>query len=202
LGNSPKTATMKKIMMLVMLTLAGFFLSEAGAQFTPGIKGGLSFARLTGFDGNTRTTGHAGIFLHHTINNRWCVQPEILYSGEGQHYFSEDEERTIALGYISVPVMVQYYPTRQLYFEFGPQLGFLVSAEDKGMGNDIVNVKSDFTKTQVSFNVGAGITATNRLGFYGRYNFGLTDVSLFDNIVDHSQVGQLGITYRLEHHSR
>ena len=183
-----------KIMILVVLSIS---VLTTSAQFTPGIKGGFNFATLTGFSGNARVGAHAGLFFHHTINDRLCFQPEILYSGEGQRYFDDGEERTLALDYIQIPLMIQYFPVKQLYFEFGPQLGILASAQDKGGGTNY-NVKDDFAPTQVGLNIGVGVKASNSLGFYGRYNFGLTDVSRFDNIVDQSRVGQLGMSIRLK----
>lgn len=184
-------------MKTITMLLAGLFFSLlVSAQFTPGIKGGLNFAHLTGFSGNDRVGIHAGVFLHHTINANWCVQPEVLYSMEGQKYFNSGEERTLALNYIQVPVMIQYYPARQFYLEFGPQFGLLVNAVDKGNDGDI-NAKGDFTSGQIGLDLGAGFHVTREVILYGRYCFGLTDVSKFDNIVDHSQVGQLGIAIRL-----
>ena len=193
-----KSVIMKKLRWVLLVAVFCFFVIDVHAQITTGVKAGFNFARLSGFDGNSRVSGHVGLFLNHRINSLWSFQPELLYSGEGQLFFREGEERTIALGYINVPLIVQYYPARQLYFEFGPQLGFLVSAEDKGRGNDIINAKSDFRSTQIALDLGVGVQATNRVGFYGRYNFGLTDVSLFDDIVDHSLVGQIGMTIRLQ----
>ena len=173
--------------------------SSACAQVAVGIKGGVNFANLSGFEGNSRVSGHAGVFLHNTINNKWCFQPELLYSGEGQRYFSNGEERTLALDYIQLPLMIQYYPTSQLYFEFGPQVGVLVSAQDKGDETAHTNVKDDFSTAQIALGVGLGYKVTNQVILYGRYNFGLTDVTTFDNLVDHSRVGQLGIAVRLKH---
>ena len=184
----------KKIFLLPAILL--LFVLSINAQIVPGLKGGLNFGTLSGFEGNSRVSGHVGVFLHHTINPRWCFQPELLYSGEGQRYIStEGEERTLALDYIQVPLMMQYYPVRQLYFEFGPQVGILASARDKG--RDVVNANNDFTPAQLGLNLGVGVQATRNIGFYGRYNFGLTDVSRFDNIVDQSRVGQLGMSVRL-----
>ncbi len=181
-----------------MLAGLSLFFLPVHAQFIPGIKGGVSFGTLSGFSGDSRVSGHAGFFLHHTINNHWCFQPELLYSGEGQRYVSDGVERTIKLGYIEVPLMIQYYALQQLYFEFGPQFGVLVSAGNKPTGGNEINVKSDFRSTQFGLNIGAGVNVNKSLGFYGRYDFGLTDVSLFDNIVDHSQVAQVGMTIRLK----
>lgn len=182
--------------MILLLAAVCFSLLPAQAQVTPGLKGGFNSASLTGFNGNSRVSAHAGFFLHNTINSRWCFQPELLYSGEGQKYFSDGEERTLALDFIQVPLMIQYYPVRQFYLEFGPQFGILASAQDKG-SNANFNVKEDFSTTQIGLNLGLGVNANRSLGFYGRYNFGLTDVTKFDNVVDQSRVGQVGMTIRL-----
>jgi hypothetical protein len=182
-------------------TMAIFFFSlhTMNAQIAAGVKAGVNFASLSGFSGDSRISVHGGLFLNHAINKNWSIQPELLYSGEGQRYISDGFERTIALEYVQIPLMIQYSPINQLYFEVGPQLGLLASARDKGTveGTDF-NVKNDFANTQVGLNVGVGIKAGYSLGFYGRYSFGLTDVSYFDNIVDQSRVGQVGMFIRLK----
>jgi hypothetical protein len=199
LALSLKIISKSKIMKtkMIIMTLVGVGLSLlTRAQIISGIKVGVNSAHLSGFRGTDRVGVNAGLFLHHTINNNWCFQPELLYSAEGQRYVADGEQRTLALDYLQVPLMIQYFPVRQLYFEFGPQFGLLLSATDKGpSGNE--NAKSDFTGGQVGMNLGVGVQINNQIGLYGRYTFGLTDVSQFDNIVDHSQVGQIGMAIRL-----
>jgi hypothetical protein len=191
---------MKKVTTILSLAVFSVFFSSVSAQQAIGIKGGVNIANLSGFEGRSRVSGHAGVFLHHTINKNWCFQPELLYSGEGQRYVSGGVERTLALGYLQLPLMIQYYPAPQVYFEAGPQFGLLLSAEDKvDEESGHINAKDDFTAAQVALGVGIGFKATEQLIVYGRYNFGLTDVTRFDNIIDHSQVGQLGIAIRLKH---
>ena len=98
--------------------------------------------------------------------------------------------------------MIQYYPAPNFYLEAGPQVGLLLSARDKVEEFDefdeepAINVKQDFSTAQVALAIGAGYKVTDKVILYGRYNFGLTDVSVFDDIVDHSRVGQLGIAIR------
>ena len=192
---------MKKVITILSVTVVGLFFSTVNAQQAVGIKGGVNIANLSGFEGRSRISAHAGVFLHHTINKNWCFQPELLYSGEGQRYIDNfGTERTLALGYLQLPLMIQYYPAPQVYFEAGPQFGLLLSAQDKvDEESDHINAKDDFTAAQVALGLGVGFKATEQLILYGRYNFGLTDVTRFDNIVDHSQVGQLGIAIRLRH---
>lgn len=187
--------TVIPIFLLVVLSMS--FLSTS-AQHAIGVKGGVNIAGLSEFTGRSRVSGHGGLFLHHTINKNWCFQPEILFSGEGQRYFSDGQEHTLALNYLQVPLMIQYYPVPNIYFEAGPQFGVIVSARDKVEGFDEphMNVKEDFSSGQVALGIGAGLKASEKIIFYGRYNFGLTDVTRFDNIVDHSRVGQLGVAIR------
>ena len=95
---------MKKVTTILSVAVMSLFFSTVNAQQAIGIKGGLNIASLSGFEGRDRISGHAGVFLHHTINKNWCFQPELLYSGEGQRYMSGGVERTLALGYLQLPL--------------------------------------------------------------------------------------------------
>jgi len=190
---------MKKVMTVLSVTLLSLFFLKANGQHALGIKGGVNIANLSGFTGNSRVSAHGGIFLHHTINSNWCFQPELLFSGEGQRYVDNGEERTLALNYLQLPLMIQYYPSPQIYLEAGPQVGVLINAEDKGNEATHLNVRDDFSTAQIALGVGLGFKASDQVILYGRYNFGLTDVTRFDDIVDHSRVGQLGVAIRFRH---
>lgn len=190
---------MKKLITIILIIVFHLPLLPAAAQDAFGIKGGVNIANLSEFTGRSRISGHAGVFLHHTITRTWCFQPELLFSGEGQRYFSDGTEHTLALDYLQLPLMIQYYPAPNFYLEAGPQVGLLLSARDKIDEFDeepAINVKEDFAAAQVAFGIGAGYKASEKILFYGRYNFGLTDVTIFDNIVDHSRVGQVGVAIR------
>lgn len=184
---------MKKF--VVMAVLACCSAGIVQAQWEPGIKGGLNVTDVSNFNGDNRLSGHVGLFLHHTINSRWCIQPEVLYSGQGQKFNTGDGERTLALSYIQVPVMVQFFPVRQLYFEAGPQLSFLTSAKIKG-NNGSAEVDDNYRKMDFGVNLGVGIAATRQLGFYGRYNAGLSDITKNNNVSNMNRGGQLGMYVR------
>lgn len=191
---------MKRVTMLLTVGMTSLFLSTADAQNAIGVKAGVNIGNLSAFSGRSRISGHGGVFLHHTVNKNWCFQPELLYSGEGQRYYSDGMEHTLALDYLQLPLMVQYYPAPQVYLEAGPQVGILLSAQDKvDEQSGHSNVKDDFSAAQFALAFGVGVKATNQVIIYGRYNFGLTDVTIFDNIVDHSRVGQIGVAVRFNH---
>ncbi|WP_205508280.1 porin family protein [Longitalea arenae] len=178
-----------------VLALGFLCIMAAGVQaqrVTPGIKGGLNISDVSGMNGDNRLSGHFGFLINSKFNARWAIQPEILYSGQGQQYMVGNEEYTLALSYIQVPVMIQFYPVRHFYVEFGPQLGFMLSANAKNDG-DKVEVDEYYKKVEAGISFGAGFQVTNMLGFFGRYNAGLSDITKNDNRDYFNRVGQLGV---------
>lgn len=183
---------MKQLSMIFVMFLMTFFYVPAFTQVQAGIKGGLSAARLSNFDGDSRLGIHAGFFASIQLGKKWSYQQEILYSGEGQHYSADELDWTIALGYAQLPMMVRFHPVKKFYLEFGPQLGFLVHARSSGGDSEKLDVKRSFNNTQVAVAAGAGVNINDQISFYGRYHAGLTDVTLgrFD---DRSSVIMIGV---------
>jgi hypothetical protein len=178
-----------------VLALGLLCIVAAGARaqkITPGIKGGLNIADVSGINGDNRLSGHIGLFINSKLNPKWAIQPELLYSGQGQQYMVVNNEYTLALSYIQVPIMFQFYPVRHFYVEFGPQLGFLLSANVRDDDNKW-EVDQDYKKVEAGISFGAGFQVTNMLGFFGRYNAGLSDISKNDNRDYFNRVGQLGL---------
>ena len=103
------------------------------------------------------------------------------------------------LGYINVPVMLQYNATPEFYLEAGPEFGLLVNAQAKGDINGST-YKTDNKDIMKSFNFGAGIGLgyrfTPNLGINARYIAGLTKI-LKDDFGDSSKNTniQLGLNY-------
>ena len=183
------------------LLALGLFCIVAGSlqaqKVTPGIKGGLNIADVSGINGDNRLSGHVGLFINSKLNRNWSVQPEILYSGQGQQFMVVNKEYTLALSYIQVPIMFQYYPVKQFYVEFGPQIGFLLSANVKD-DNDKIEVDDNYKKVDFALCFGAGFQVTSMLGFYARYNAGLSDITKNDNRDYFNRVGQIGVSVKLK----
>jgi hypothetical protein len=191
---------MKKYVLPLLLFCLVAHHSQA-QKLTPGIKGGLNIADVSGFNGDNRLSGHAGFFLHSKINSKWSFQPEILYSGQGQRYWVGRDEYTLALNYIQIPLMFQFYPVKQFYLEFGPQIGFLLSANVKN-DDDKSEVDQYFKKVDATIALGMGVQVTPMLGFYGRYNAGIADISKNTNSLlyrdNYNRVGQIGVAISLK----
>ena len=191
---------MKKIAILLIGGLTVLFSTGVNGQTTLGVKGGVSVADLSDNGYKPRVSGHGGIYVNRMLNKHFAIQPEVLFSGEGHRYVFNNVEHRWAINYIQIPLMLQVYPVKELYVEAGPQLGLLVSARDKLIdASEHPNIKANFATSQFSIATGIGFKIVDRVTVYGRYNFGLTDVTSYDpTIIHRSNVGQIGVAIRLK----
>ena len=184
---------MKIVKTLLFVAVTVLFVSGVTGQTTFGLKGGVNIADITDNVYKPRISGHGGIFVNRSIGKHFFIQPELLFSGEGKQDVWDNAEQTWAINYIQLPLMLQYYPIPQLYVEAGPQVGLLISAKNKIKDASQTNIKTLISTVEYAIGTGLGVKITDRVVLYGRYNFGLNDVTSYDAIVHHSNVGQIGI---------
>jgi outer membrane immunogenic protein len=186
---------MKKILLSVVIAACAS-LSIKAQTVTFGVKGGLNIAKLTDFDrSKTPPSIYAGGFANIALTEEFSIQPELLYSGQGNKY--DDilhNEYTTKLGYINIPVMAQYHIVPEFYVEAGAQLGFLAGAKVKS-GKVTVDVKDDSKSVDFGLGFGVGYQFPVGLGIGARYMFGLTNVSDVDNVDHKNSVAQIGVFY-------
>jgi opacity protein-like surface antigen len=179
---------MKKIILTVMAVFAFGFANAQEAKF--GIKGGLNLANLSGDikDNSSKIGFNVGGFVEIKVSDKFAIQPELLYSKQGTKFeksgtgFSSESKRN--LSYINIPVMAKYYAADKFSLEFGPQIGFLTSAEADftvttlGVtvsGNE--DVKDEYESIDFGVNFGAGFDFTENLSLGLRYNLGLSNIA-------------------------
>ena len=195
---------MKRITVPLMGIIAVLFSVVVNGQTSLGIKGGINIASIKTKDMDNdgykpRVSGHVGIYANKMLNKYFAIQPEVLYSGEGQRFTFNSVEHKWALSYIEIPLLLQVYPIKDLYIEAGPQAGLLLSAKDKMPNDNHVDVKANFATAQFSIATGIGFRIVDRVTVYGRYSFGLTDIYSYDaSIIQHSNVGQIGVAVRFK----
>lgn len=158
---------MKKIILTVVLVFTfGFVNAQGKEDMSFGVKGGLNLATITNADGSNTLIGfHVGFFGEFMLGDNFALQPEVLYSAQG----AEFDDGDLKLDYITIPVMLKYYVADSFSLEIGPQVGFLVSAEEVG-----VDIKDDVKSTDFGVNFGAGYDVTPNLIIGVRYNLGLS----------------------------
>mgnify|MGYP003109005581 FL=1 len=179
---------MKKVFFIAVLAVFGVTATQA-QEVRLGAKGGVNFSSFSGdgFDAfddpEGRTSFHIGAFAEIPVSERFSIQPEVLYSGQGFDLVSREgaDDTEVQLDYINVPVMAKVYLIEGLYAEAGPQIGFNVKNEidsdpdDAGSGEIAIN-EDVINDIDFSVGVGAGYRFNNGLFLNARYNFGLTDV--------------------------
>lgn len=123
------------------------------------------------------------------ISEKFSLQPELLYSGQG-YDTGIDTEGTIALNYLNIPVIAKYYVTKKLSLKAGPQIGFLLST--KGGTHDY---KDLFKTTDFGVNLGIGYKIDNSLNFGARYVLGLSNINDVGGTTNKNGVFQLSVGY-------
>lgn len=162
-----------------------------------GIKGGLNVANLMGDidDVSIRTSVNIGLLAEIIVTDKFSVQPELLYSGQGATSTSDNPLLgRLKLDYILLPVLAKFPIAGGLSFEAGPQLGFLVSSKNKT--NDSNDKIEDLKTMDFGLDAGLEYELKNGVIFQGRYNLGLTNINdASDNSRISNGVIQLSVGY-------
>jgi hypothetical protein len=197
---------MKKVFLAIVLLTTGVIASQAQIKY--GLKAGANFYQFGGKDAEDAGVEESrkikigiagGGFVNFKISDNFSVQPEVLYSSEGNLQKEGDTKFTYALNYINVPVLVQYNASG-FYAETGPQVGFLMSAKakfDDGTDEEEEDVKDSFKGINFSWAIGLGYRLENGLGFGARYNLGLASIIDSDDDIKITSSGfHIGLSYQ------
>jgi hypothetical protein len=152
---------------------------EEGIVF--GIKGGLNVSNFIGDvkDNTFRTSVHVGIFSEIMISEKFSLQPEVLYSGQGYSGQTDPGFSRSKYDYVNIPVLGKIYVAERISVEAGPQIGFLLSAKRK-TELDKVNIPNQKT-VDLGLNIGLAYDLKNKIFFQTRYNIGLSNINSGDN---------------------
>lgn len=214
---------MRKII-LTFIVLAGMNLTNAQDQNKAkssdvkfGLKAGLNVTNMNvsgDFAPDTKALPnfHIGAFVEIGINEKWAFQPELIYSMQGSKFdmlYVEgtdvyNTENTFKLNYLNIPLMFKYNENK-LFFEAGPQIGFLTSAKLKtsveGFGSGNQDVKELFKTIDLGLGFGIGYNFSEQVGANLRYNFGLTNIAETedgDNTKIKNSVFALSLAYKFK----
>lgn len=200
---------MRKVILSAVL-LSAFSSNDvlAQQQVKFGPKAGVNFANISGLDNSEIKTGfHVGAVAEIKFNEKFSIQPELLYSAEGAKFTGSypivgNVEEKLNYDYINIPILAKYYIVDGFSVEAGPQVGFLVKAENKlsNASTELTNdVKNNLSST--TFGLGFGVAYDLPMGLFvnGRYNLGLSDiVKNNNNSAQKSNVIQVGLGYKFD----
>lgn len=195
---------MKKI----LFTLCAAML-VASASFSQGlhlgVKGGANLSKIDGmaFKDGYNLGYQLGAFMEVDFSKNVGIQPELLWSQTNTKYSQEFKDTyedipgalnplgndKVKLNYLSIPILLRLNAGKMLTFHAGPSFSVLTSTDQ----NLIEEGKSAFKNGDVGGVLGAQINL-GTLRVYGRYTFGLSDISDFSNSNDwKNQQIQIGL---------
>lgn len=198
---------MKKIFLSIAAVMALGTVAHAQQEVKFGPKAGVNFSNLSGFDKSDMQTGfHVGAVAEIKFNDKFSVQPEVVYSTQGTKWTSTVPavgEVTVKLknDYINVPIMAKYYIIDGFSVEAGPQVGFLMKSEaETDLGPNKGTLDSKDLYKSVDFGVNFGLAYDLPMGFFvnARYNLGLSDIrdKAEKGDSNSNRVIQLGVGYK------
>ena len=174
---------MKK-MLFLLLASCGFFTAKAQdwAGFYIGVNTGYYFGDENADESEMKIGYQFGFLYNHAFTEEWRLQPEVNFMQVGARfeYPMLDDDVKWNLNYINVPVILQYHTKPGWYFEFGPQVGFLVSAKSK-FGDNSTDIKDAFKSTDFGLNLGLGYRVSDNIRVGIRYYRGLADIAEDDD---------------------
>lgn len=192
---------MKKLFVFGVALLAATAMYAQRPTTHFGIKAGVNLANLEIEDaanGDHRTGFHVGGLAHIHISRQFAIQPELVFSLQGREQTIAGTEYRNNLSYINVPILAQYMIGDGFRLQTGPQLGILVSAENKV--NDIESdVKDSYKTPDFSWSFGASYLTKVGLGFDARYNLGISNIYDVGNTEVRNRVWQIGLFYQFMH---
>lgn len=204
---------MRKIILTTLMLYSAIAFSQ---EIKFGAKLGLNVSSLRGnypaeIDETKSKVGfHIGGFALYEINDKFALQPELLFSSQGNTYGYKDyygggtyydgADYNVKLSYLNLPIILKYKIIDKLSIEFGPQIGYLMSAKTKidvtedsrdpsqnysveidmlndgtyNVGGTMFQSKASANRLDFGLNFGASYDITEKIFLQGRYNLGLS----------------------------
>ena len=183
---------MKGICLSILLVFLIAGSSIIAQDFHGGVLGGLSASEISG----DRLTGpnKAGLYLGAFVNRQFTphssaqLELDFIQKGSRKNHDSTllDTSYLLRLNYFEIPFHYNFHFNEKASLETGLSLGVLIHSYEEANGYETVSGPS-FFKTDLSFNIGAFYSLTDKLRINVRYSNSILPVRA------HSQ----GQTYRL-----
>ncbi|MCW4469615.1 PorT family protein [Flavobacterium sp. MFBS3-15] len=206
---------MKKII-FTLLAMAGIAVANAQSKGNVefGLNTGVSFSTITSTDyyGNpdNNISFNVGGSAEYYFSESWGIKAKVIYDRKGwdNGYIYDintgDEFRTdFNIDYLTVPVMADWHFGRKKnwYLNFGPYVGFLMSAKETRFDTDL---KDDFNTTDAGLALGLGvkIPVSNYIKIFFEYDVqaGFSDIfkdNYDDNVFISRDAINVGINFML-----
>ena len=174
---------MKKVFLTLALAagVAGVANAQTGARF--GIKAGVNLASVTGTDSEGRKNligANAGVMADISFSDLISFHPELLFSQKGVKFEESGASAQVRTNYLDLPLLLRV-KADGLFFEAGPQVGFLIGQKSEfnipGLGTGSSTSTDGTRKVDLGYIAGVGYQLPSGLELGVRYNGGISDLS-------------------------
>lgn len=183
-----------------ILSLAFFIFSilSGHSQVLYGAKGGVNAAGVDFNSGGVyeyRKALYGGAFAKIDLNQRFFLQPELLYNVKGSKYSyivpnpsspsgpGFLERGTLSFNYVSLPLLVGYRPVGGLSVVLGPELGYMLSMESTSEATSgYRQVLGESNKLDIGLDLGLSYALSPAIAVEARFNYGFNTLNEHDEI--------------------
>ena len=152
-----------------------------------GILGGGTLSNISNYDAKNQLGFVIGVYVERNFTEKLSLLTNISYAQRGA--LGNDSLSSIKLGYITLPLMIQYNITDKLGVFTGIAWDGLISVN----GDDLY--RNDFRDSDWRIPIGLGYNITQNLKLGIAYNFGLTDITKNDNVILRNNWGSIALVY-------
>lgn len=158
---SKTTLNMKKLLLVAAFAVFGLLNLNAQSDqgdFTIAPQVGLNLSNYTSsenLNNKIRIAFNAGVIAEYYFSDRWSLRSGLLYDSKGTKVTSSGEDYIDKLNYLALPIHANWHfgSNRNWFLNFGPTLGFLLSAKADVPGGEI-DIKDELDST---FDAGLGV---------------------------------------------
>lgn len=161
-------SNLSKFLILSLLFLSSeMYAQNAKGDFTVSPQIGLNVSNYYSFQeplNNTlRLKYNAGVVLNYFFSDDWTIRTGAIYDPKGSIIENTSKgDVTERVDYIAVPVHASWNwnidNENSLFLNFGPTLGFLISAEAEAENGEVFDFNDITRKTDIGIGIGVGYT--------------------------------------------
>lgn len=160
----------KKLHCLSILLIFGILTLQAQKEASYGIRLGANLSSISSDDipdslEDSRFGIVAGFLAEYPITEKISIQPEFQFSSLG------NDDETLRVDYLQLPVFVKYNFGARFNIHIGPQIGLKIWEWEDNNGSE-----ANFNTFNFSAVAGVGVNLTENFFADLRYGFGLSNV--------------------------
>ena len=173
--------------MLILLTISIETIGQdnvGSKKHVVGILAGATLSSLSNSQANSRAGFMGGLYWEVKLSERLSAMPNLLYIERGAE--------GLKLAYLSLPLQLKYNINEKFSMASGIAWDDLLSVNGGSINGNQYNIYDWRIPITIGYNI------SNRLAVGLNYNFGLSDITVNDNMTVRNNWGSLGLVYKIK----